>query len=161
MKRTPSFAAILVAGVAPAIVAQVPPSAVALPVDEAPAVDGRLDEAAWSEAPAIADFVQREPVEGSSVSQPTEVRILTDGEALYVGAWLYDDDPSSIVFGETLRDASLGDADAFSLILDCLYSFWWERVRRGSPSPNTIQQPIARPPRPSGRPSVRRPRPAT
>lgn len=118
MKRTSSFAAILVAGVAPATVAQEPPSAVALPVEEAPAVDGRLNEAVWSVGPAIADFVQREPVEGSSVSQPTEVRILTDGEALYVGAWLYDDDPSSIVFGETLRDASLGDADAFSLIFD-------------------------------------------
>lgn len=41
-----------------------------------------------------------------------------DGEALYVGAWLFDSDPTSLVFGQTLRDASLDDADAFVLVLD-------------------------------------------
>lgn len=91
---------------------------VAVEVDEVPVVDGLLDEPVWSQGVAVGDFVQREPMEGRPVSQRTEVRILTDGEAIYIGAWLFDDDPSSIVYGETLRDASLGDADAFSLIFD-------------------------------------------
>ncbi len=51
-----------------------------------------------------AGFVQRELQEGAPVTERTEVRILTDGEALYVGAWLYDRDPSRIVPGEKVRD---------------------------------------------------------
>lgn len=116
-------ASVLLAALASGLAAQDPPSegsraAVAVTVGESPVLDGRLDEAAWSEATPVGAFVQREPVEGRPVSQRTEVRILSDGEALYVGAWLYDDDASSIVFGQTLRDAPLGDADAFSLIFD-------------------------------------------
>ncbi|MGE3841668.1 MAG: DUF5916 domain-containing protein, partial [Vicinamibacterales bacterium] len=49
-------------------------------------VDGRLDEAAWAQALAITDFVQKEPVEGAAPTEPTEVRFLFDDEALYVGA---------------------------------------------------------------------------
>ena len=83
-----------------------------------PAIDGVLNDEAWSEAPALSGFVQREPQEGHPVSQRTEVRILADGDALYVGAWLFDEDPSSIVLGQTLRDASMSESDAFSLIFD-------------------------------------------
>ena len=57
-------------------------------------------------------------MEGQPVTQRTEVRVAYDGDALYVAAWLYDRDPSSMVFGQTLRDASLNDADAFVLVLD-------------------------------------------
>lgn len=98
--------------------AQDVPRARALTVTTSPDVDGRLDEAVWAQGQLMSGFVQREPVEGTPVSQRTEVRILVDEEALYVGAWLYDEDPSSIVFGQTLRDASLNDADAFSLVFD-------------------------------------------
>jgi hypothetical protein len=57
-------------------------------------------------------------MEGETVSERTEVRILYDGEALYVGAWLFDREPSGIVVGRTLRDASLNDTDAFLVVLD-------------------------------------------
>jgi hypothetical protein len=106
----------LVAG-AP-LAAQQAPSATAIPITEAPLIDGRLDEGVWARGQLITRFVQREPLEGAPVSQRTDVRVLRDGEALYVGAWLYDANPSSIVFGQTRRDASLNDSDAFSLILD-------------------------------------------
>ena len=66
----------------------------------------------------LSSFVQREPTEGQPVSERTEVRIAFDDEALYVGAWLYDGDPSGLVFGQTLRDASMNEADAFLLVLD-------------------------------------------
>ena len=98
--------------------AQQAPSATAVAITEAPVIDGRLDEEVWARGQLIDGFVQREPLEGTPVSQRTEVRMLHDGEALYVGAWLYDEDPSSIVFGQTRRDAPLNDSDAFSLILD-------------------------------------------
>ena len=55
-------------------------------VQSPPTVDGRLDDAAWQRATVFTDFVQREPIEGNPVSERTEVRIVTDGEALYVAA---------------------------------------------------------------------------
>ena len=83
-----------------------------------PVIDGRLTEDAWRDATALTGFVQRELHEGDPVTERTEVKILTDGEALYVGAWLFDREPSAIVPGEKIRDATLDNSDAFSFILD-------------------------------------------
>ena len=87
-------------------------------VDVPPVVDGHLDDAAWGAAPVISGFVQREPVEGAPVSERTEVRILMDGDALYVGAWLYDRSPGEIIQGERIRDTDLERGDFFGVILD-------------------------------------------
>ena len=84
----------------------------------APVIDGRLDEAVWHEAEPLGDFVQREPAEGAAATERTEVRILTDGQALYIGAWLFDRDPRGIVAGERLRDVEITNSDYFAFILD-------------------------------------------
>ena len=83
-----------------------------------PDIDGLLDEAAWQEAPVLSDFVQNEPFDGEASTERTEIRFLFDDEALYIGAWLFDRDPSSLVFGETRRDAELAETDALLLVLD-------------------------------------------
>jgi hypothetical protein len=83
-----------------------------------PVVDGRLDDAVWRSAQPLADFVQRELREGDPVSERTEVRVLTDGEALYVGAWLFDRQPGGITPGEKVRDVALTNSDYFAVILD-------------------------------------------
>ncbi len=83
-----------------------------------PIIDGRLDDEAWSLGEPLTAFFQREPVEGDPVSERTEVRIVSDGEALYLGAWLYDRNPDEIVSGERLRDANIQVADHFGIILD-------------------------------------------
>jgi hypothetical protein len=93
-------------------------TASAVRASAAPQVDGVLDEAAWQSAPVLTDFVQREPFEGRPSSEGTEIRILYDDEALFVGAWLFDREPGSIVYGETRRDSELKDADAVVLVLD-------------------------------------------
>ena len=49
-------------------------------------VNGRLDEAAWSRAQPITDFVQKEPVEGADPTERTEIRFVYDESGLYVGA---------------------------------------------------------------------------
>ncbi|MDA0330293.1 MAG: DUF5916 domain-containing protein [Gemmatimonadetes bacterium] len=113
-----SAAALLLLVFGPSLGAQQLPTTTTTRITSAPVIDGRLDEAVWLDAPALSGFIQREPVEGQPVSQRTEVRLLQDGEALYVGAWLYDADPRSIVFGQTLRDASLDESDAFVVVLD-------------------------------------------
>jgi hypothetical protein len=87
-------------------------------ITERPRIDGRLDEAVWRDAEPLTGFVQREPAEGAPVSERTEVRFLTDGEALYVGAWLYDRTAGGIVVGEKLRDVTLSNSDYFAIILD-------------------------------------------
>jgi hypothetical protein len=104
--------------VSPRLQAQQAPETSAIRTPVPPTIDGHLDENVWATAPALSDLVQREPSEGSAVSERTEVRIAFDDEALYVGAWLFARDPSTVVFGQTLRDASLNDSDAFVLVLD-------------------------------------------
>ncbi|MEP6857910.1 MAG: DUF5916 domain-containing protein [Gemmatimonadales bacterium] len=53
-------------------------------------VDGRLDESAWAAATPITELVQSTPDEGKPPSQRTEVRILYDAGAIYIGARMYD-----------------------------------------------------------------------
>ena len=53
-------------------------------------IDGRLDDAAWAKAAPITDFRQSQPNDGAKASLPTEVRILYDDEALYIGARMTD-----------------------------------------------------------------------
>lgn len=79
-------------------------------------IDGRLDEQAWAAAPVIAGFTQMDPDEGMPVSQRTEVRILFDDDALYIGARLFDDGPVTTRLGR--RDMPLLDADWFGVVID-------------------------------------------
>ena len=51
----------------------------------------------WQSATPLTGFVQAEPFEGQPASERTEVRILYDDEAIYVGVDLHDSDPSQIV----------------------------------------------------------------
>jgi hypothetical protein len=53
-------------------------------------IDGRVDEAAWAAATPITDFSQSSPDEGKPATQRTEIRILYDASALYIGARMYD-----------------------------------------------------------------------
>ena len=87
-------------------------------VSETPVIDGNLSESSWQNAQVLTGFVQQEPMEGEPGSERTEVRSLYDGEALYIGAWLFDREPEGIVVGRTLRDASVSDTDAFVVLLD-------------------------------------------
>jgi len=91
-------------------------------------IDGVLDELAWSRASPITDFVQTLPVEGSSASERTEVRLAFDDDAIYVGAVLEDRNPVTTRLAR--RDAGLGDSDMFVVLLDSYhdhetaYRFW-------------------------------------
>ena len=94
------------------------PTATAHVVTTSPVIDGRLNDPAWRDVPPITGFIQRELHEGAPVTECTEVRIITDGQALYVGAWLYDADPAGIVPGEKVRDGDITKSDYFGILLD-------------------------------------------
>ncbi len=83
-----------------------------------PIVDGRLDEGAWQSATPLTGFTQREPSDGSPASEPTEIRILYDADAIYVAVWAYDSRASQIVPGEAIRDYEVTDADAVIMVFD-------------------------------------------
>ncbi|HEY6109463.1 MAG TPA: DUF5916 domain-containing protein [Gemmatimonadales bacterium] len=117
--RHPSFLTAALLLVPGALAAQ-DPVRVARParIASVPHIDGRLDEAVWQQAEPLTGFVQRQPREGAPSTELTEVRILTDGEALYVGAWLFDRDPAAIVHGERVRDVDLTNSDYVAIIFD-------------------------------------------
>ena len=50
-------------------------------------IDGKLDEQAWASAVPSGDFTQSYPNVGAKATDPTEVRVLYDDLALYVGVW--------------------------------------------------------------------------
>ncbi|HEY3133529.1 MAG TPA: DUF5916 domain-containing protein [Gemmatimonadaceae bacterium] len=66
------------------------PVAQAAPREGEITIDGRLDEAAWAAAKPITELSQSAPDEGKPASQKTEIRILYDASALYIGARMYD-----------------------------------------------------------------------
>ena len=87
-------------------------------INQAPSIDGRLDEAVWGEALAISEFYQKEPLEGQAATEQTQVRILYDRGYLYFGIELFDSDPSQIRASELRRDAVLDSDDTFAVLLD-------------------------------------------
>ena len=93
-------------------------TAVATMVTQAPTIDGKLNDPAWNSVQPLTGFVQRELHEGEAVTERTEVRVISDGQALYIGAWLFDRDAAGIVPGEKVRDVTLDNSDSFALILD-------------------------------------------
>lgn len=83
-----------------------------------PEIDGVLDEAAWRDAPALDGFTQREPADGRAATEPTEIRVLFDDRAIYIGVWAWDGDPAGIIPGERIRDYELAESDAVVVIFD-------------------------------------------
>jgi hypothetical protein len=81
-------------------------------------IDGKLDEEAWKQATPYSDFVQNQPVQGGKPGQKTEVRIMYDNFALYVGAIMYDTAPDSILKELGSRDDGNINADFFRIVFD-------------------------------------------
>ncbi len=82
-----------------------------------PTVDGRVDDPAWDEAPALTNFRQTNPVEGAVPSESTEVRFLYTDRDLYVALRGFDREPGRVVGRLTRRDQEVA-ADEFTLYID-------------------------------------------
>jgi hypothetical protein len=81
-------------------------------------IDGALKEEEWRLATPAAGFVQQQPVENGTPTEPSEVRFLYDDDNLYVGAMLYDAEPDRLITNELRRDFQARDGDLFVLVLD-------------------------------------------
>lgn len=83
-------------------------------------LDGRLDEEAWRRAVPTTAFIQVDPEEGAPATRPTEVRVLVDDEALYIGARLSESNPRDLVARLSRRDLAV-ESDALEVALDTLH----------------------------------------
>lgn len=81
-------------------------------------LDGRLDEPAWLAAPVYDAFRQIDPKEGQPSEERTEVRVVYDDEALYVGYRLHDRQADRIIARLGRRDMRLGDSDWVGVMID-------------------------------------------
>jgi hypothetical protein len=83
-----------------------------------PRIDGSIDESAWDSVPIATNFITNTPVFGQPSAFRTEVRIVYDNNALYVGAYIYDN-PALIRKQFTPRDQERqADVDYFSVFID-------------------------------------------
>jgi len=90
-------------------------------IQEAPVLDGRLDEQVWQDAPVADRFVQRDPNEGMPATEDTEVRALYDAENLYFGIRCFDTRAEGILATELRRDNNFNNDDSFAIILDTFH----------------------------------------
>ena len=88
-------------------------------INEKISIDGKLDEVVWQSADSASNFVMFEPDNGIAVAPEKEsiIRILYDNEAIYVGAFLKDNEPNKILKEMTQRD-NFGTADHFGVFLN-------------------------------------------
>jgi hypothetical protein len=66
----------------------------------------------------LTGFRQTQPDEGQPASERTEVRVVYDDEAIYIGAVCFDRTPDGIIVSESRRDSPLRETDSFQVILD-------------------------------------------
>ena len=90
----------------------------AVRVASPPVIDGRLDDAVWQQAEPITDFHQIRPGNGTPPSERTEVYLVYDDRALYIGARMYDSEPGRIAAPTVRHGQGLGSDDRLVVILD-------------------------------------------
>jgi Domain of unknown function (DUF5916)/Carbohydrate family 9 binding domain-like len=84
-------------------------------------LDGKLDEASWAGAPIANGFIQNDPREGQPATFDTEVKLIYDDAAIYIGIFAIDDRPGEIIVNELRKDYNTGNADGFSVIIDSFH----------------------------------------
>lgn len=85
-----------------------------------PVIDGRLTEEEWTHAAVVSSFTQQDPDEGKPATERTEVRVLYDDDAVYVGLRLFDSDAAQIGGRLSPRDGD-ADADRVTIYLDPMH----------------------------------------
>ena len=85
------------------------PSIKPVRVAQPPSIDGRLDDASWTGAAHVTEFVQRRPLDGAPATEQTEIYIAYDSERLYFGIYAHYSDPSLVRANRVDRDQIWSD----------------------------------------------------
>lgn len=83
------------------------PTLQATRINEPPKIDGDFDDAAWKNSPSVSMTVTYLPTFGNQPSERSDIHVVYDDVAVYVGAYLYDSQPDKIAHQLSARD---GDA---------------------------------------------------
>lgn len=85
-----------------------------------PRIDGKLNDDVWKNNPNFYDgnFVQTRPSNGKPSSQKTQIQVIYDDFAIYIGAKLYDSEPDKILTEFGQRDSEGKNADYFAVSFD-------------------------------------------
>lgn len=87
-------------------------------ISDPPKIDGVLEDPAWQNISPIDNFIQYSPHNDGRMSCfPTEVKLLYDDDAFYVGALMHDPAPDSILRELSERDFDNVNADVLSIDL--------------------------------------------
>ena len=90
----------------------------AVKIAASPKIDGLLTDEAWKNVLPAESFIVSTPNYGAQTSHPTKVYVVYDDDAIYIGAYLYDD-PKHIRKQFTSRDGEgRQDVDYFSVFFD-------------------------------------------
>ncbi|MEJ7674469.1 MAG: carbohydrate binding family 9 domain-containing protein [Chitinophagaceae bacterium] len=85
-------------------------------INEKISFDGKLNDSAWQSANKISNFTQRELAFGNPATEKTEVAIVYDKLAMYIGVWCYQKD-AHIQAKFMQRDFSYEEDDNFKIVL--------------------------------------------
>jgi hypothetical protein len=90
----------------------------AFQVEEAPVIDGQLDDDAWAFGTAIEDLHEVVPLEFDPPSEKSVIFVVYTRDALYIGARLYDSEPDK-VSAQALKQGEYSHGeDSFTVIID-------------------------------------------
>jgi len=80
-------------------------------------IDGKLDDNAWDNVEIASGFTNWQPLAGASPSHTTEVKIMYDDRAIYIGAYMENSSREEIMTELSERD-NIGNTDWFGFVLD-------------------------------------------
>lgn len=97
----------------------IPPVVYAIEATEAIAIDGKLNEPVWKQAPVITDFFRIEPRQGGPYKFPTHVQAVFDKKNLYFGVFCKDTaGKKGLRIQDLRRDFDFAGNDNFYVSID-------------------------------------------
>ena len=86
-------------------------------------LDGRLDEAIYTNVSSISDFIQADPQEGALATEKTEVWVSFDSDNIYISLICWETRPDRVVATDMRRDGSAiyGGDDTVIFMFDTFY----------------------------------------
>ncbi|MEQ9103834.1 MAG: DUF5916 domain-containing protein [Rhodothermales bacterium] len=91
------------------------PSIQATFLDDAPRIDGNLDDVVWDAVPIVSDFVQRWPEEGAAPTEETWAKVAYDRDHLYF-AFKFSDREPHLIRAKNMERGGRNDRDDHAYI---------------------------------------------
>ena len=89
--------------------------------EQAPVIDGHLDDPIWQTANTIDYLTESEPVEGRRSAPGTRIMIARDEHALYIGVECMEPEPDKMVMQRMNRDSYLREDDRIQFVFDTFH----------------------------------------